>query len=64
MSQNTQILKYLRPPGRTLTPLKALQLFGCLRLSARIHNLRNEGHPIQMKYETKGAKTYAKYFMA
>jgi len=63
MSQNAQILKYLRPPGRTLTPLKALQLFGCLRLSARIHNLRNEGHPIKTKLITRNGKTFAQYYM-
>lgn len=45
MSQNTEILSYLKT-GATLTPLKALKEFGCLRLSGRIYNLREAGWPV------------------
>jgi hypothetical protein len=38
-SQERKILAYLKA-GHVLTPLSALNLFGCLRLSARIHSLR------------------------
>lgn len=41
-SQTKQILEYLRT-GKKLTPLDALQLFGCFRLSARISELRDMG---------------------
>ena len=38
-SQELQIFAYLKT-GKTLTPIEALNLFGCLRLGARIYNLR------------------------
>ena len=45
MSQNKKILKYLQS-GKSLTPLAALSYFGCMRLSARIKNLRDQGYNI------------------
>lgn len=44
-SQCASILKWLRE-GKPLTPLMALDQFGCLRLAARINNLRDSGHVI------------------
>jgi hypothetical protein len=44
-SQCAQILKWLRE-GKPLTPLLALDNFGCFRLAARIGNLKAEGHTI------------------
>jgi len=41
-SQNTSIRKHLET-GRSITPLDALYLFGCFRLSARIWDLRRDG---------------------
>ena len=38
MSQNDNILSYLKK-GKKLDPMKALKLFGCFRLSARIFDL-------------------------
>ena len=35
--------------GNTLTPLEALEKFGCLRLGARIFALRKKGVNIQMR---------------
>ena len=46
MSQNEKILKYLQTHKRGITQLKALEKFGCLRLSGRIHDLREQGYPI------------------
>lgn len=46
MSQKRQILDYLKT-RRQLTPLEALRRFGCLRLSGRILELRQEGHRIE-----------------
>ena len=40
-SQAAMILDYLRA-GNRLTPLTALSLFGCLRLGARIHELKTD----------------------
>ena len=45
-SQEAQILHYLRS-GRPLTQLDAVKRFGCLRLGARIYDLRREGHAIK-----------------
>jgi hypothetical protein len=42
MSQNKQIADYLNK-GKKLTPIDALNKFGCFRLAARIVDLRNEG---------------------
>jgi hypothetical protein len=44
-SQSAKILRFLRNGG-SLTALDALRLFGCLRLAARIKDLRSVGHPI------------------
>ena len=41
MSQNKQIADYLNK-GKKLTPIDALNKFGCFRLAARIADLRNE----------------------
>jgi Helix-turn-helix domain len=41
-SQNQKILSYLSS-GRSLSPLVALDRFQCLRLAARIKNLRDSG---------------------
>lgn len=45
MTQTNKILKYLRT-GKTLTPIKALKLFGCFRLGARIYDLHKLGYKI------------------
>lgn len=45
MSQNSKILKHLRTIG-PITPLEALNLYGCFRLGARICDLRELGHEI------------------
>ena len=60
MSQNKQILNYLLS-GKKLTPLTALNKFGCFRLSARILDLRKEGHNITTKNVTRKGKTFAEY---
>jgi len=48
MSQNQQIANYLNK-GRKLTPIDALNKFGCFRLAARIADLRNDG--MNIKFE-------------
>tara|TARA_R100000152_G_C6778887_1_gene209972 strand:+ start:1237 stop:1440 length:204 start_codon:yes stop_codon:yes gene_type:complete len=62
MTQNEMILVALKN-GEKVTPLSALQHFGCFRLSARIWDLRNEGHPISKKtISTPQGKTIAEYY--
>jgi hypothetical protein len=60
LTQNQRILDYLKS-GKKLTPLVALKEFGCFRLSARIFNLREEGHAIITKNVTRKGKTFAEY---
>ncbi|MGJ1414113.1 helix-turn-helix domain-containing protein [Sphingobacterium multivorum] len=55
---NTEYLQ----SGKSLSPLEALNMFNCLRLGARISDLRKEGHNIQTTYNKKG-KRYAKYIL-
>ena len=62
MSQNKKILNYLLK-GKKLTPIDALEKFGCFRLSARILDLRKEGYDIITENITKQGKTFAQYSM-
>jgi hypothetical protein len=39
------VLTYLKS-GKTLTPLEALNMFGCFRLASRIYELKDAGWPI------------------
>jgi hypothetical protein len=50
--------------GRELTPLDALEEFGCFRLAARIKDLRQEGLDIETVSETRNGKKFAKYRVA
>lgn len=60
MSQLTQIRQHLKS-GKSISPLMALRLFGCLRLSARIQNLRDEGMNIKTEMYYSKEYRYAKY---
>jgi len=51
-SQKRYILNHLRRFG-FINPLVALREYGCLRLSARIADLRDEGYNISME-RTRG----------
>jgi hypothetical protein len=55
------ILRFLQE-GHRLTPLDALELFGCFRLAARVHELRREGWAIvERTVETASGKRIAEY---
>ncbi len=60
-SQNTQILAALKK-GESITPLDALKRFDCLRLGARIKNIRDMGYQITTTINQTG-KRYAVYSM-
>ena len=60
-TQNNAILKHLKR-GKSLTPLDALALCGCMRLAARIHDLKEAGHIINdiwVKLNGKRVKRYS-----
>jgi len=61
-SQSKQILDYLQA-GNVLTLLEVLRKFNCLRLGARIYDLRQQGYVINsliIKDDISG-KRYARY---
>lgn len=60
-SQAAAILRYMQEHKRGITPLDALNNFGCLRLSARIWDLRAKGFEIETK-PVKG-KQYVRYVL-
>lgn len=60
MSQTDDIYLHLYSHG-SITAYQSLRLYGCMRLAARIRELRKEGHHIiTLMIEDKG-KRYAKY---
>lgn len=59
LSQNDFLMRYLLDYS-SITPLEALTAFGCMRLSARVANLRDDGIPIDTEIHD-GKKKYAIY---
>lgn len=63
--QTDMILAYLREHG-SITPIEAMKEFGCMRLAARIADLKAAGHLINTFTETSMNKggykvRYARY---
>lgn len=63
MSKCDRIRSWLRS-GRAITPVEALNRFGCMRLAARIHELRQQGLPIITERVTRNGAHVARYRMA
>ena len=63
MTQNERILRALRK-GQVLTPLTAFRKFGTLRLAARCHELRGQGHDIRSTLLERHGKRFACYRLA
>ena len=59
-TQNQMILEYLQA-GYSLTPLEALNKFGCFRLGARIWDLHKAGFNIKSEDVKENGKRFAKY---
>lgn len=62
-SQSKAILAWLLSGGE-LTALDAFRLFGCMRLSARIYDLINQGNIIHSEMIIVGGKRVKKYFVS
>lgn len=60
LTQRSSIFRHLRS-GKRLTPLDALRKFGCLRLAARISELRLLGWPIVKTMVSVNGSTFARY---
>lgn len=63
MSQAQQILTHMRRVG-PITPMVALKWYGCLRLAARIDELRRQGHEIHRDMVSRNGKRFASYSLA
>jgi hypothetical protein len=59
-SQADAIALYL-DSGHELTPMQALEMFGCFRLAARIKDLRERGIPIETLDREANGKRFAAY---
>ena len=68
MTQNEIVLKHLREnPVKGITPMEAMNMYGIMRLCARIWELKDRGHRIEteMVEKKRGSKKirYAKYVL-
>ncbi len=59
MTQQADVLNHLQQ--RPITPLEALDLYGCFRLAAVIYDLRNMGHDIVTDEVERNGKRFASY---
>lgn len=59
-TQCKRILEYLQT-HKGITPLEALEVFGCMRLSGRIKDLRNMGYLIETDIIHQNGKRFARY---
>ncbi|WP_346856553.1 helix-turn-helix domain-containing protein [uncultured Draconibacterium sp.] len=60
-SQNEQIREHLEA-GNSITPIEALSMFNCFRLSGRINDLKHEGININSQIvKTESGKRVARY---
>lgn len=59
-SQNDKILQYLQK-GNKITTLEASYMFGCLRLSGRIYDLRQKGYIINSQMVVRSGKRVSEY---
>jgi len=62
MSQSAKILKHLQS-GRCISTMQAFEKFGCTRLSARILELKRQGHSIVSEMVTKKGVNYCQYLI-
>jgi hypothetical protein len=59
-SQRDEILGHLLT-GKAISPLEALEKFGCFRLGGRIFELRQQGYRIKTETVKKNGKAFASY---
>ena len=61
-TQNERLLAEFKQ-GIAITPLAALRALGIMRLSARVGELRDQGHAINSRLIEVGGKRVAEYSM-
>jgi hypothetical protein len=62
MTQTQQIREHLLKHN-AITPLEALNQYGCFRLAARIKELRNSGFSVHSTIVENNGKRYCRYVM-
>ena len=63
MSHESAILTHLKS-GRPITALDALRMYGCMRLAARVYDLRDSGHDVIARTRhLKNGKKVAEYVL-
>jgi len=60
MNQHHAILKHLTE-GRSITPIDALNLYGCFRLAALILNLRKKHEISTVNMHNENGKRFTRY---
>ena len=62
-SQTDRILEYMLA-GNSITPLEALEKFGCFRLGARIGDIKARGYLVYSEFVTTDSqKKVKKYYL-
>ena len=59
-SQSGRILKHMQE-GYGITPITALNKYGCFRLAAVVFDLKREGHNIETTIIRENEKKFARY---
>jgi len=61
-SQNKKIARHLKE-GKSISPLRALEMFGCFRLASRIFDISNPPFNLNIKSEMvhEGSYKFARY---
>lgn len=62
MNQATAILNHIKNHG-AINPLMALERYGCMRLAARVSDLRQRGYKIETRMRKANDKVYAEYYL-
>lgn len=60
-SQTDRILEYMLS-GKSITPLEALNKFGCLRLGARIADIKAKGYLVYSEFVTTPTEKKVKQY--
>ncbi len=63
MKSQTELIKEHLQSGRSITPLQALRMYGCLRLGARIYDLKRDGLPISSHLVRRNGKQFSEYLL-
>lgn len=59
-TQENAVLEHLKQQ-KSITPIEALQQYGCFRLASIIHKLKKKGYEIQTEIIKQDEKNFAKY---